>query len=347
MDLGLIFGQLYNFWLGFFPEIKINLLDVIIVVIIIYYAVEGYVLGFVLAFFDLLSFVISFFLALKYYGVVANLLLDYTNINIGFAHALGFFLLAFFGEIVINILIRLTLRFLPVLYSPRRIFKFLGRLNHFFGVLPGVASALIVLAFLLTVIVTLPSSPLVKRLATGSVIGSKLIANTSMFESKLNDVFGGALSETLTYLTVKPDSDEVVNLKFKVEDGVADLEAEEEMLKLVNKEREANGLEALVMNEKLRKLARAQSQDMLKRGYFSHYTLEGLSPFDRMNAAEVNYTYAGENLALAPSVELAMQGFMNSPGHRANILSPNFNKIGIGAIDGGIYGVMFSQEFTD
>jgi uncharacterized protein YkwD len=101
------------------------------------------------------------------------------------------------------------------------------------------------------------------------------------------------------------------------------------------------------MDMQLRKLARSHSLDMFQRGYFSHYTPDGLSPFDRMNAANIEYTYAGENLALAPSTDLAMQGLMNSPGHRANILNPNFNKIGIGAIDGGIYGIMFSQEFTN
>jgi uncharacterized protein YkwD len=86
---------------------------------------------------------------------------------------------------------------------------------------------------------------------------------------------------------------------------------------------------------------------MFTRGYFSHYTPGGVSPFDRMADAGVTYVYAGENLALAPSTDLAMQGLMNSPGHRANILNPNFNKIGIGVIDGGIYGKMYSQEFTN
>ena len=86
---------------------------------------------------------------------------------------------------------------------------------------------------------------------------------------------------------------------------------------------------------------------MFARGYFSHYTPEGLSPFDRMAQTDVSYTYAGENLALAPNVTVAMQGLMQSPGHRANILFPNFGKLGVGVIDGGIYGQMYCQEFTD
>lgn len=339
-------AQVAQFVQSFFSQLHINLLDIIIVAIIFYYAIEGYYLGFILAFSDLLSFIFSFFLALKSYIFIAGLLVKYFSIHIGFAHAIGFFLVAFFSEIAINILFRLIFRSLPAFHSPSRIFRFFKSIDHVLGIVPGVLSAFIVLAFLLTVIVSLPSSPLVKRLVTGSEIGSILIANTAIFERKINDVFGGALNETLNYLTVKPQSNEVVDLRFKTT-GTVDEGQEEEMLAEVNREREANGLAAFRMDVDLRKAARDHSSDMFKRGYFSHYTPDGLSPFDRMNAANIEYTYAGENLALAPSSKLAMQGLLNSPGHRANILNPNFNRIGIGAIDGGIYGIMFSQEFAN
>ena len=102
-----------------------------------------------------------------------------------------------------------------------------------------------------------------------------------------------------------------------------------------------------MIDEELVQFARSYSLDMFQRGYFSHYNPEGESPFDRMEKAGITYTSAGENLALAPSVELSMQGLMNSPGHRVNILRPEFGKVGIGVMDGGIYGKMFTQEFTD
>jgi uncharacterized protein YkwD len=86
---------------------------------------------------------------------------------------------------------------------------------------------------------------------------------------------------------------------------------------------------------------------MLQKGYFSHYDDEGKSPFERMDLSAIERKYAGENLAFAPSTDLAMQGLMNSPGHRANILNPNFTKVGIGVMDAGVYGKMFTQEFTD
>jgi uncharacterized protein YkwD len=86
---------------------------------------------------------------------------------------------------------------------------------------------------------------------------------------------------------------------------------------------------------------------MFARGYFSHISPEGKSPFDRMKAGGVSFGSAGENLALAPTLELAHQGLMNSPGHRANILSPKYKTVGIGIINGGPYGLMVTQDFSD
>ena len=155
------------------------------------------------------------------------------------------------------------------------------------------------------------------------------------------------LNETLNFLTVEPKSDETIQLHYKLTNGTVDAKAEQQMFQLVNQQRVSAGLDPLIFDDSLRDVARAHSNDMFKRGYFSHYTPEGLSPFDRMQKAGINYQYAGENLALAPSTALAMQGLMNSPGHRANILSPNFHKVGIGVIDGGIYGEMYTQDFTN
>jgi uncharacterized protein YkwD len=86
---------------------------------------------------------------------------------------------------------------------------------------------------------------------------------------------------------------------------------------------------------------------MWERQYFGHISPEGRDIGDRLNAAGIGYSLAGENLALAPTVTTAQNGLMNSEGHRANILEPKFKKIGIGVIDNGIYGKMFVQVFTD
>lgn len=325
----------------------INFLDIIILCIILFYVHEGYTLGFTLAALDLLSFIVSFIAALKFYTNVAFLLTTFFALPLGIAKALGFFLVAFLSEIVLTIVFRRALRYLPSLPRGSRFTSWFQSANHWLGIFPGLISAFIILAFLLTVIVSFPTSPLIKQSVATSAIGSQFLANTSLFEQRLNEVFGGALHDTLNFLTVQPKSEETVKLHFTVEDGRPDSAAEQEMLHLVNAEREKQGLAPLTFDTALRDVARAHSQDMFARGYFSHYTPEGRSPFDRMEAAGITYGYAGENLALAPTTSLAMQGLMNSPGHRANILNPNFAKVGIGVIDGGIYGKMYSQEFSD
>jgi uncharacterized protein YkwD len=339
--LNTLFLQLSHLFPGF------NLLDLIIIAVIAFYAYEGYTLGFVLAILDLSSFILAFTAALKAYGVVASLIIFFFSMPLGFANAVGFFLTAFVCEALLTLLFRKIIRYAPSLPPANMVSKLFKKADHFLGLIPGALSAFIILSFLLTVIISLPSSPLIKNLVTGSKIGSNLIANTSLFEKKLNDIFGGALNETINFLTVEPKSNEVVDLHFKVTTGEVDVKAEQEMFKMVNTERIKNGVPAVFFDNKLRDVARAHSRDMFARGYFSHYTPEGLSPFDRMNKGDIKYLSAGENLALAPSTDLAMQGLMNSPGHRANILNPSFRTIGIGVIDGGIYGKMYSQEFTD
>lgn len=329
------------------PGIGINCLDVIIVLVILFYAREGYVLGFTLAFLDLASFILSFIIALKFYGFVAYFLINTFSMPLGFANALGFFITALVSEVTLTLLFRKLLNKVRPISPTHALYKAFKGIDHWLGLVPGIISAFIVMSFILSVVVSLPSSPLIKSLVTDSKISSRLIANTSFFEKRLNDIFGGALSETLNFLTVQPQSKDSVKLNYKVDDGREDSKAEQEMFRLVNVEREKAGVAPLIFDDSLRDVARLHSRDMFEKGYFSHYTPDGLSPFDRMDSSNIEYSFAGENLALAPSTDLAMQGLMNSPGHRKNILSPNFGKIGIGVIDGGIYGKMYSQEFTD
>jgi uncharacterized YkwD family protein len=118
------------------------------------------------------------------------------------------------------------------------------------------------------------------------------------------------------------------------------------MFDLVNQERSKSGLKPLQIDMSLVKLARMKAQDMIDNNYFSHTSPTYGSPFDMMKAAGVQYRYAGENLAGAPTVDAAHTNLMNSSGHRANILNSNYTKVGIGVVSGGPYGKMFVQMFT-
>ncbi|MDP3987925.1 MAG: CvpA family protein [Candidatus Levybacteria bacterium] len=342
-----IIDSLINFFQ--IQRLNLNFLDIVILIVLLFYSFEGYSLGFVAAFLDFVSFILSFALGLKTYVIPAGILVRNFSVPAGFANAFGFFIAAFVIEIILGFFMRYFYKLIVPAKDKKEVKKasIFGKANNILGIIPGFASALVLMSFILTIIISLPFSPFLKHMVFSSRIGSQLVANTSGFEKKINDVFGGAVSETLNFLTVKPQSNDFIKLNFKTKDFKEDVKAENDMLVLVNKERTSRGLSVLTMDDDLKKVARSHSEDMFARGYFSHYTPESLSPFDRLAQADITYLYAGENLALAPNVELAMQGFMNSEGHKANILSPNFGKIGIGVIDGGIYGEMFSQEFTN
>lgn len=120
---------------------------------------------------------------------------------------------------------------------------------------------------------------------------------------------------------------------------------EQRAFDLLNADRAQNGLPALQINSSLTTLAKKYGQDMINRNYFAHNNPEGQSPFDRMTQAGVSYSYAGENLAINTSVDSAERAFMNSPGHRANILSPNYSQVGVGVAHSSNGSVYVVQEF--
>lgn len=120
---------------------------------------------------------------------------------------------------------------------------------------------------------------------------------------------------------------------------------ESKMLELVNQERQKVGLKPLKNDMRLVDISRKKSKDMIDKNYFGHTSPTYGTPFDALKNNGVSYRYAGENLAGAPTVERAHNGLMNSPGHRANILNPNYTHVGIGIVDGGPYGKMYTQTF--
>ena len=126
----------------------------------------------------------------------------------------------------------------------------------------------------------------------------------------------------------------------------ADLTAEEkQMVQLVNQERQKQGLPALQVDMKLQGVARAKAQDMVTNGYFSHTSPTYGSPFEMMRAFGVSYRTAAENIGQHWSVTGAHQMFMNSAGHRANIMNASYTHVAIGIVQGGPSGKVFVQMF--
>lgn len=118
-----------------------------------------------------------------------------------------------------------------------------------------------------------------------------------------------------------------------------------EIIDLVNATRYKNNLEPLLYNEKATISAKKHSEDMRNNNYFNHKNLNHETPFDRMIKEGIKYSRAGENIAAGQTNGIfAMNGWMNSEGHRKNILG-NYKYIGVGVIFGGNYKTYYTQNF--
>jgi uncharacterized protein YkwD len=252
----------------------------------------------------------------------------------------AFVLIAVFVSVLVHAIGYALLRRLPEDIDERSA-------NRAFGVIPGFVYGLIIVAILSALLLAIPLSEGLSERTRDSAIVNRLAVYAERLEGQLRPVFGEAIARSLNLLTIRPDSDERVTLPFKVANTRPRPDLEKQMLDLVNQERQAAGLNPLAPDPELTEVARRHSADMFARGYFAHDTPEGLTPFDRMQQGGVRFITAGENLALAPTIPVAHTGLMNSPGHRANILRPQFGRVGIGVMDGGMRGLMISQEFRN
>jgi len=125
--------------------------------------------------------------------------------------------------------------------------------------------------------------------------------------------------------------------------SVDSLSFEQQVVTLVNQQRAANGLAPLTLSTELSNVARTKSQDMHDNNYFSHTSPTYGSPFDMLTSFGISYSSAGENIAMGYATpEAVMNAWMNSPGHRANILNASYTKIGVGYVASGNY---WTQEF--
>lgn len=120
---------------------------------------------------------------------------------------------------------------------------------------------------------------------------------------------------------------------------------EKEVFDLINKQRTNNGLAALKNDSEVQRVARIKAQDMVDNNYFSHTSPTYGSPFDMLKSFKISYKTAGENIAGNSSNSSAVTAWMNSFGHKANILNSNFNYTGIGVVSSPKYGKMYVQLF--
>lgn len=120
---------------------------------------------------------------------------------------------------------------------------------------------------------------------------------------------------------------------------------EKEVFNLINVQRKNNGLSELKIDSEVQRVARIKAQDMNDNNYFAHESPTYGSPFQMLNSFKISYKTAGENIAGNSSNSGAVTAWMNSSGHRANILNSSYNYTGIGVVSNSKYGKLYVQMF--
>jgi uncharacterized protein YkwD len=316
-----------------------NWIDVLLALVILLSVLAGWYRGFIIGSLSLLSWTGSLVLGYLFYNYTAKGLAKFFTLG-PWLLPLAFIITCLIARILIGFLARLIIRTIPE--SANR-----NAVNRLLGIVPGAINGWLYSIIISALLLALPIRNNITNETRNSVLANHFAVQGEWANEKLAPVFDDAVRQTINSLTVNPESEETVDLPFKYNKAVARPSLEIAMLDMINKERIKAGVKPLKMDPALVPLARTQSNDMFRRGYFSHVNPEGKDPFQRMKDSSIQFTAAGENLALAQTVEIAHRNLMNSPGHRANILNPAYGRVGIGIMDGGFYGLMVSQEFRN
>jgi len=316
-----------------------NWVDLVIVLIFGLYVWDGYRRGFLKLLWELVSIILAFIFGLKFYPFLSDILASSFNLSELYAKPIAFLTIWFAVQVIFYFVGRLL-----AFYTPASMKE--SPINHYLGFIPAALKGVIFIAVLLILFIVIPLSSYLRNSINHSFFGGALVRATAKIESQIENVFN-TNSGGLTSLTNINNLDDSAALNFSTTNISIDENGENEMLHMINSERQKVGLKPLESDVLVRNVARAQSRDMLIKGYFSHNSPDGKGLFDRLTLAHVSFTSAAENIALAPTIELAQMGLMNSPKHKENILDPSFTKVGIGVIDAGPYGLMVTQDFVN
>ncbi len=317
-----------------------NVVDIALLVIVGTLAVLGLRRGFIMGLLDLLGIAAGLVVASLYYqqliGPLSNLGLNRETAAI----------ISFVGLNIVALILASAIT--GFIFQPLSRFPwpfFFRWIDSILGVVPGAIKGLALGAVIVLPLAFLQRPAIISDEVRASRFADPLVGVGLDVLYTAVDRYGINLAD-FAVITSQPASD-FTQLPFTVTGEMRlDEAGEQAMVNLVNRARTENGLNPLAIDPELTAVSRGHSEEMFRLGYFAHTSPVTGNSGDRLNAAGVTYLVAGENLAFAPSVTTAHTRLMQSPDHYANIMNPNFTRIGIGIVEADNRGLMVTQTFA-
>ena len=305
-------------------------------------AIRGWMRGLVKELLDLAALVIGAVVAFRMSGPLGDFLADRFDVTPEWARigaGITLFILIGVGATVLA-------------YSVGRVMRAIGLNlpNRLLGAAFGLAWGVVLIVIVATILLALPL-PVEDTLADSEVVtalaGPEALPRQAFQKLAGDDVLDTllALGSKLGRSRVVLDEDDVVAIDPAEPDQLeGEPKASAELLALTNRERLAVDENPLAWSDILAAVARRHAEEMYLEGYVSHVSPTTGTVVDRVRAAGVNLFVVGENLALASNARAVHDGFMDSPGHRENLLRPEFDRVGIASVRGPL-GLMVVQVF--
>ncbi|GIW08239.1 MAG: hypothetical protein KatS3mg060_3044 [Dehalococcoidia bacterium] len=300
-------------------------------------ALTGLRRGFILGLCDLVGLAISIWLAAVLFEPLAGWVGDPLGMASWAVNAFTFLGLVIFFQLVYGLII------IRWVYIARRIVTptfFLRGIDIAAGIVPGALKGLLLVSLVLIALGIWPIFPPARAAIEASQSGKLVLPWIKQIEP-----YAAGLVGRMGLPVPVGSTDSRLPIPTAARSTI-DTRAEDELLALLNTERQKNGLAPVSIDSRLRDVARAYAQTLYATGALSHTGPDGSTPAERLQRAGIRFVATGENLAFAPTARSAHDVLMASPSHRANLLSPIYKRAGIGVATAA-GGLVVVQEFAE
>ncbi|HSQ38419.1 MAG TPA: CvpA family protein [Acidimicrobiia bacterium] len=321
------------------------MIDALLVALLIFLAVRGWFRGLVREAMDLVGLILGIVLAFRLGSTVGALIEAMSGISADAARLVG--------GLIVLVVTGIAAALVARVVEPRVRWPGLNLIDRAGGASLGLASGAFAAVVLLSLAVILPIPEAVSRQLDSSALTRFLTDPAAAPQAVFRRLSGDRVVEALLNLNrlvgerrVIVEGEESVALApADPGDVEQDAAAATEIFDLLNRARLDTGADPLAWSPALAVVAQGHAVEMYLEGYFSHNSPATGTVADRLEGAGITYSVAGENLALAATPTDVHNGLMGSPGHRENILRPEFRRVGVAVVAGPL-GLMTVQVFT-